>query len=100
MCGLRGRGCLGVWHHGGLEYRRTRTCGLVQHSMQRELNGYDSVWMRVKKKTPESRQRKREVEEADKVEVRPEVTVRSLRGVGAAFIGPTQWLLNQRRLHR
>ena len=35
MDGLRGRGSLGVWHHGGLEHRRTRLWGLVQHSMQR-----------------------------------------------------------------
>ena len=78
---LRGKGLSGVWYHEGLEYHRTRSCGLVQHRMRRALHVYDCVWMRVKEKTPESRQRKREVEEADKVEVTPQVTLRGLSRV-------------------
>ena len=34
LCGMRSSG---VWHHGGLEHRRTRPWGLVQHSMRRGL---------------------------------------------------------------
>ena len=44
------------------------------------------------------RQRKREAEEADKVEVAPGVTVASLRHFRAALIGPTQGLPKRRRL--
>ena len=46
----------------------------------------------------ESQQRKREAEEADKVEVTPGVTVASLRRSRAALIGPTQGLPKRRRL--
>ena len=35
-------------------------------------------WVRGEEKAPENRQRKRETEEADKVEVAPGVTLRSL----------------------
>ena len=38
MGGLRGRGSSSVRHHEGQEHRRTRSWGLVQHSMQRGLN--------------------------------------------------------------
>ena len=46
--------------------------------------------MREKENAPESRQRKREAEEADKIEVAPGVTVASLRRFRAALIGPTR----------
>ena len=46
------------------------------------------------------RQKKREAEEADKVEVAPGVTVASLRRFRTALIGPTQGLLKRRRLCR
>ena len=46
----------------------------------------------------EHRQRKREAEEADKVEVARGVTVGSLRHFRAALIGPTRGLLKRRRL--
>ena len=39
-------------------------------------------------------QRRREAEEADKVEVAPGVTVASMRRFRAALIGPTQGLSN------
>ena len=45
-------------------------------------------------------QKKREAEEADKVEVAPGVTVASLRRFRAALIGPTQGLPKRRRLCR
>ena len=46
------------------------------------------------------RQKKREAEEADKVEVAPGVTVASLRRFRTALIGPTQGLPKRRRLCR
>ena len=61
-------------------YRHTYpgVAGLVQHSMRRELH----VWFmaalaREEEKASKHRQRKREAEEADKVEVVPGVTVAS-----------------------
>ena len=62
-----------------------------------------AAWVREKKRASENRQqRKREAEEADKVEVEvaPEVTVVSLRRFRAALIGPTQGLPKRRRLRR
>ena len=50
MEGLRGRGLSGVWHHGGLEYRRTITLGLVQHSMR------SATWKKKEKNSPKTRQ--------------------------------------------
>ena len=46
------------------------------------------------------RQKKKEAEEADKVEVACGVTVASLRRFRAALIGPTQGLTTPRRLCR
>ena len=46
------------------------------------------------------RQKKREAEEADKVEVAPGVTVASLRRFRTALIWPTQGLPKRRRLCR
>ena len=46
------------------------------------------------------RQKKREAEEADKVEVAPGGTVASLRRFRAALIAPTQGLSMRRRLCR
>ena len=46
------------------------------------------------------RQKKRDAEEADKVEVAPGVTVASLRRFRTALIGPTQGLPKRRRLCR
>ena len=43
------------------------------------------------------RQKKREAEEADKVEVAPGVTAASLKRFRTALIGPTQRLLKRRR---
>ena len=49
-------------------------------------------WVKEEEKASEHRQRKREAEEADKVEVAPGVTVASLRRFRAALFGPTQGL--------
>ena len=59
-----------------------------------------AAWARKEEKTSEHRQRKREAEEADKVEVAPGVTVANLRRFRATFIGSTQALPKRRRLCR
>ena len=46
--------------------------------------------VKEEEKASEHRQRKRETEEADEVEVSPGVTVASLRRFGAALIVPTR----------
>ena len=56
------------------------------------------AWEEEEQKASEHRQRKREAEEADKVEVAPGVTVVSLRRFRAALIGPTHGLPKRRRL--
>ena len=55
-------------------------------------------WVREEENTSNQRQKKREAEEADKVEVAPGVTVASLRRFRTALIGPTQRLPKRRRL--
>ena len=49
-----------------------------------------AAWAREEEKASENQQRKREAEEAGKVEVAPGLTVKSLRCFRAALIGPTQ----------
>ena len=55
-----------------------------------------AAWVKEVEEASEHRQRKREAEEADKVEVAPGVTVVSLRRFRAALIGPTQGLPKRR----
>ena len=57
-----------------------------------------AAWVKEEEKASEPRQRKREVEEADKVEAAPGVTVASLGRFRAALAGPTQGLPKRRRL--
>ena len=57
-----------------------------------------AAWVKEEEKASEHRQRKREAEVADKVEVAPGVAVASLRRFRAALIGPTQELPKWRRL--
>ena len=59
-----------------------------------------TAWVREKEKACENRQREREAEKADKVEVAPRVAVGTLRCFRAAVIGPIQGLPKRRRLHR
>ena len=54
--------------------------------------------VKEEEKASKHRQRKREAEEADKIEVAPGVTVASLRRFRASLIGPTQGLPKGRRL--
>ena len=57
-----------------------------------------AAWVKEEEMASEHRQRKREADEADKVEVAPGVSVASLRRFRAALIGPTQGLPKRRRL--
>ena len=54
-----------------------------------------AAWMKEEKNAPKQRQKRREAEEPDKVEVAPGVTVASLRRFRAALIGRTQGLRKQ-----
>ena len=56
------------------------------------------AWVKEEKKSPDERQKKKEAEQADKVEVAPGVIVASLRRFRAALIGPIQGLTKRRRL--
>ena len=59
-----------------------------------------AAWVREEENAYNQRQKKRDEEEADKVEVAPGVTVASLRRFRTALIGPTQGLPKRRRLCR
>ena len=59
-----------------------------------------AAWVKEEENASDQRQKKREAEEADKVEVAPGVTVASLRRFRAALIGPTQGLTKRSRLCR
>ena len=59
-----------------------------------------ATWVKEEENASQHRQRKREAEEADNVEVATGVTVASLRRFRAALIAPTQGLPKRRRLCR
>ena len=59
-----------------------------------------AAWVREEDDTSNQRQKQRETEEADKVEVASGVTVASLRRFRTALIGPTQGFPKRRRLCR
>ena len=59
-----------------------------------------AAWVKEEENASNQRQKKREAEEADKVEVAPGVTVASLRRFRAELIGPAQGLPKRRRLCR
>ena len=59
-----------------------------------------AAWVKEEENASDQWQKKREAEEADKVEVVPRVTVASLRRFRAALIGATQRLTKRRRLCR
>ena len=59
-----------------------------------------AAWVKEEENASNQRQKKREAEEADEVEVAPGVTLASLRRFQAALIGPTQGLTKRRRLYR
>ena len=74
----------------------------VMCSAQRVVVGcrFMAAWVREEENASNQRQKKREAEEANKVEVAPGVTVASLRRFRTALIGPTQGLPKRRRLCR
>ena len=91
---LRLFGITGDWSTAALEPG-------VWYSTEREGGcRFMAAWVKDEEKASEHRQRKREADEADKVEVAPGVTVASLRRFRAALIGPTQGLPKRRRLCR
>ena len=51
-----------------------------------------AAWVREEENASNQRHKKREAEEANKVEVAPGVTVASLRRFRTALVGPTQGL--------
>ena len=55
-----------------------------------------AAWVKEEENASNQRQKKREVEEADKVEVAPGVTVASLGRFRAPLIGATQGLPKRR----
>ena len=59
-----------------------------------------AAWVKEEENASKQPQKKREAEEADKVEIASGVTVASLRCFRAALIGPTQGLPKRRRLCR
>ena len=59
-----------------------------------------AAWVKEEEKASENRQRKREAEETEKVEVTPGVTVVSLKRFRVASIGPTQGLPKRCRLRQ
>ena len=63
------------------------------------VRGYSILYLE-EENASNQRQKKREAEEADKVEVAPGVTVASLRRFRTALIGPTEGLPKRRRLCR
>ena len=76
---------------------------ILGHGITRYMKGgcrFMAAWVREEENASNLRQKKREAEEPDKVEVAPGVTVASLRRFRTALIGPTQGLPKRRRLCR
>ena len=71
-------------------------CDLFHHLLPK----YYLILLREEENASNQRQKKRDAEEADKVEVAPGVTVASLRRFRTALIGPTQGFPKRRRLCR
>ena len=61
---------------------------------------FTAVWVREEENASETRQSKRDAEEADNVEVPPRMIVGSLRRFRAASMGPTQGLPKRCRRRR
>ena len=57
-----------------------------------------AAWVKEEENASNQRQKEREAEKVDKLEVAPGVTVASLRRFRAALIGPTQGLPKRRRI--
>ena len=99
MDGLRGRGssAIGIWG----DWNTAALDPGALYSILREGGcRFMAAWVKEEENASEHWQRKREAEEADKVEVAPGVTVASLRRFRAALITPTQGLPKRRPLCR
>ena len=83
---LRLFGIMGHWSIAALDP------GIWYSAAHEEGCRFMAAWVKEEENASNQRQKKREAEEADKVEVAPEVTVASLRCFRAALIGPTQGL--------
>ena len=90
MDGLRGRGSSAVWHRGGLDSTAALDPAVWYSTVRDGGSRFMAAWVKEKEKASEHRQRKREADEADQIEVAPGVTLASLRRFRAALIGPTQ----------
>ena len=92
---LRLFGVTGGWSSGALDP------GAWYNTVHEGGYRFMATWVREEGNASNQRQKKREAEAADKVEVAPGVTVASLRRFRTALIGPTQGLPpKQRRLCR
>ena len=91
---LRLLGVTGDWKTAALDP------GAWYNTVQEGGCRFMAAWVREEENASNQRQKKREAEEADKVEVAPGVTVASLRRFRTALIGPTQGLPKRRRLCR
>ena len=59
-----------------------------------------AAWVKEEEKASQHRQKQREAEETEKVDVAPGVTVAGLRRFRAVLVGPIQRLPKRRRLCR
>ena len=91
---LRLFGVTGDWRTAALDP------GAWYNTVQEGGCRFMAAWVREEENASNQRQKKREAEEADKVEVAPGMTVASLRRFRTALVGPTQELPKRRRLCR
>ena len=91
---LRLFGITGDWSTGALDF------GVWYSAVHEGGCRFMPAWVKEEEDASSHRQKKREADEADKVEGAPGVTVASLRGFRAALTGPTQGLTKRRRLCR
>ena len=87
-------GITGDWSIAALD------CGVWYSTVCKECCRPIAAWVREEKKASENLQRKREAEEAGKVEVARGTSVGSLRWFRTTLIGPTQGLAKRCRLRR
>ena len=84
----------------GQQYNVGEKPTVILYTVQEGGCRFMAAWVREVENVSNQRQKKREAEEADKVEVTPGVTVASLRCFRTALIGPTQGFPKRRRLCR
>ena len=92
--GLRLFGVTGDWRTAALDP------GARYNIVHEGGRRFMAAWVREEENASTQRQKKREAQEADKVEVAPGVTVASSRRFRTALIGTTQGLPKRRRLCR